>query len=278
MKRIVLLSMLLAVFAATTAWADYTPPDNTLLSNRLFYASVANDAGAKYSDNAGQYYIKFGGGGLNAEHITTSTSVAAGQHTLIPTANNSISGTFYLTDTGGRGYSDEAILMVASTSPFADGFSIDITSSGYTWTYTSDALSETFTAADFIYGPNSYKPGPGSSWTLPFYSGQDTSTGYYLMLVDLYVGFLNNSSLVNNGYVKVDYSIENLYSDIAFNVYGWCLNSNQGQGINWTNDTSSNSYAIDYTGSPVPIPPALLLMGSGLGGIALLRRKWGKRQ
>jgi hypothetical protein len=44
-------------------------------------------------------------------------------------------------------------------------------------------------------------------------------------------------------------------SEVAFNMYGWCLNANAGEGISWTNTTNSptasNGYLIRH------IPPAL---------------------
>ena len=55
------------------------------------------------------------------------------------------------------------------------------------------------------------------------------------MFIDLDLGMLKpSSSLINSGDIEVSYSFAGLSSDVvAFNLYGWCYNSNQGEGINW---------------------------------------------
>lgn len=83
--------------------------------------------------NNNQYYIKFQGGGLNAEYITTDPSATSGQNTYITTNKNSASGSFYLEDNGGRGFTDNAILMLSISGPIASNFSVNINASGYTW-------------------------------------------------------------------------------------------------------------------------------------------------
>jgi len=115
------------------------------------------------------------------------------------------------------------------------------------------------------------------------------------MFVDLGLGMLNAGKSTTGGYVipadltdlgavKVQFSVNNLYSDVVFNMYGWALNSNQAEGINWTNTTgdpnSSNAYVIQYNGlapAPVPVPPSVLLLAGGLGGLGIIRRRWIKR-
>ncbi len=306
MKKLSVLAVLLVVLAGGAgAWAtEITSPHH-------FYFSVANSSGVKYdydaSDNpstANTYYLKFDGGGLNADHITTDTTALAGKATTVPTPSSSASGTFYVDDTGGRGFSDDAILLISSDQPLPANFSITIKSSGYTWTpssttnqvptsfsYVTNAVNETFTATDFTYtstlqlNPNTqqyghYRPGT-SSWSLPFYYGDPGTATHYMMFVDLYLGMLkegatsvNNpnwtipSNLTNHGAVQVDYTINNFYSNIAFNLYGWCLTSNTGNGVNWTNDTSSSSgsgYVVQYTGGsppPITVSPVYLDFGS----------------
>lgn len=290
MKRIPLLSLVLLLAVVSGVWGD------TLPNNRHIFINVANDAGVKYdvdgaaySGPSNTYYIKADGGGLGSNHITTDPANSNGQTTIISTSSNSVSGTFYLNDTGGRGFTDNTILLLSSNAPFAENFSVNIKASGYTWvpnptanvapttySYVTNALDETFTAADFIYGPHSFKPGPGTlgTWSLPLYYGEDTTaTSHYFMFIDLGLGMLNGTptgpfpDALDRGSVKVEFTFNNLYSDVTFNMYGWCLNSNQKQGINFTNTTNSatasNGYVIKYTGSVWT--PALTIGRTGTG-------------
>ncbi len=248
---------------------NYINVANPLSSNRHIFINVSNDNGvnynvdgAAYSGPNDTYYIKADGGGMNQLHITTDTSNAGGQVTALTSTNSNISGVFYITTTGGRGYNDDIILLLSMKGPIPDDFSMTIISSGYNWTFTGNyptsynyvtgAVNETFTKADFLYGPQTAKPGPGTIgvWSLPLYTGQDInnpSTAEYLMFIDLYAGNLN-SAPIDNGQVKIEYSFNHLNSIAAFNAYAWCGASNQGGGISWTNSASSG-YSITY------IPP-----------------------
>jgi PKD repeat protein len=220
--------------------------------NNIF-VRVANDAGAKYDTFGDESYnIRFEGidRGLNALHISTDPAVNFGQ----VTQTNNLSGTFYATDSGGKGYEDEILLMAAVNGTIPDDFSLRITSDGYTWTpnplsnmapppdtiiYQPVALDETFAKADFIYGPQTWKP-TGNEVEYPIYSGQnlgDTGNTFQLMFIDLNSGVLRpNASLANQGAVRIRYSFQNLRSFAAFNVYGYCKNSNNGdEMIAWSN-------------------------------------------
>jgi hypothetical protein len=157
----------------------------TILDYRHCFASVANDDGPLYDldgevygdGSNGTYYMKFDGSGLNALHITTDTSAPSGQ----VTSSSSASGTFYASDTGGRGYDDDIILMFATNATLSNDFSIAINASGYTWEatgeeptspdYTVGALKETFWKDDFAYGPQIYKPSSISNY--PIFYGQN---------------------------------------------------------------------------------------------------------
>jgi hypothetical protein len=199
-------------------------------------------------------YIKFDGGGLNALHISTNTLEPYGQ----VTTSTEQSGTFYFSDTGGRGFFDDLILMVAVNGEVPDNFRVHIRSSGYRWnptgelnqppepadlTYVNGAVDETFTKEQLIYGPQTWKPaGENSPMAYPIYYGQDTSdpnTRAKFMFVDLRVGAIGPNSglknLTDNGFAKIEYSVENLDTYAAFNAYGWCNQSNQGKGITWSN-------------------------------------------
>jgi hypothetical protein len=189
-----------AVLCMTTSVAIAAP----LPSNRNININVSNDAGALYGEGANDtYFINAPGGGLNQLHISTDNTTAgvSGQVTTQNITTSSMAGTFWVTTTGGRGYNDDIILLFSLKGPISDDFSLNIKSSGYQWTpssagvvnpvYKDGAVNETFTKADFLYGPQTAKPGPGTGFVLPFYSGQninDPSTAQYLMFVDLNVG------------------------------------------------------------------------------------------
>lgn len=260
-----------------------------LWNNRHVFIGVANDAGVKYdwdgarygAGNNNTYYIKADGGGLNELHITNNHSVPYGQ----VTTTTDPSGTFYLSNTGGRGYDDDIILLLGVKGTIPDDFAVRIRSSGYNWTpappgvytpappavynYIDGAVNETFTKADLVYGPQIWKPGPGilGCMTLPLFDGQDmgdTANTFRLMFIDLKVGNLYPAkfpgvSLSNDGAARVEYEFTNLTTFAAFNGYGWCSAANQDQGISWTNrlsETGASGYTVVGTGvaEPVPLP------------------------
>ncbi|AGB01803.1 PKD domain-containing protein [Methanoregula formicica] len=237
------------------------------------YVAVANTAGPKYNSFSNNtYHILFQGAGqgLNALHISTDPTANYGQVTI----SENQSGTFYATDSGGKGYEDEIILMVAVNGTLPDDFRMTINSDGYTWTpntasntaptadsivYQSSALSQTFSGSDFRYGPQIWKP-TADGLNYPIYSGQDmsnTANTFQLMFVDLNSGVLHpDSSLMNNGAVRINYSFQNLTSFAAFSVYGYCKNSNAGADmIGWTNaltsDKTMSGYSVVGTGGSV---------------------------
>jgi len=240
---------------------------------RHIFFEVANNAGVKYDLDGtayggpnGTYYIKADGGGLNELRITNDVDTPLGQVTV----SNDQSGVFWLTNNGGRGFYDDVILLVSVNGTIPDDFALHIKSSGYTWTppsnatalptdytYVEGAVDETFTKEDFIYGPQTWKPGPGDLVvpSLPLYYGQDindTTTASYLMFVDLNVGHMypgsfTDATLTNNGGAKIEFTFTNLTSTAAFNGYGWCLAASSGEGISWTNrvtGTNSSSYLV----------------------------------
>lgn len=257
---------------------NYINVANPLFSNRYIFINVSNDNGVRYNLDGsafggpnGTYYIKADGGGLNALHITNNSSAQKGQVSLIVVNYNATSGLFYITDTGGRGYTDDMILLVSVKGPIPDNFTLNLVSSGYNYTangtkptsyqYVTGAVNETFTKQDFLYGPQTAKPGPGTlgEWSLPLYYGQnisDSATAEYLMFIDLNLGTIGNSALTDGGAVKVDYSFTNMNSSISFNVYGWAMAANTGAGISWTQDTSStksSGYTVNYVAPPAPV-------------------------
>jgi hypothetical protein len=249
----------------------------TLVNGVPTYSTAAADP----SNLTNTYLIKADSGGTNELKISTTTT--GGNVTLVNSTSNNPSGTIYVTNSGGRGFDNDIILFVSVKGPIADDFSLHITSNGYTWTPAppttstpsapTDAtyiqgIDETFTKSDFIYGPQTTRPGSAVSGPLPLYIGQNTgdnTTAEYAMFIDLYVGNIKQSTLsgltyltnVDNGAAKVNFSFTGLDTAAAINAYGWCSGSNQGEGINWTNDTtgaaSQSGYSIIYTGPPVVI-------------------------
>ncbi|QYZ78494.1 DUF3344 domain-containing protein [Methanofollis formosanus] len=203
-------------------------------------------------------FFKFEGGGLNALHISTDPeSEPYGQ----VTTTEEQSGVFYLTNTGGRGFTDDMILMVAVNGTIPDDFALHIRASGYQWTptpvvntppaadeveYVDGTYEGTITKDDFVYSPQTWKPaGNNQPGAYPIYYGQDVSDGsnpFHTVYIDLHAGTLGENALIadmiDNGAVKIEYEFENLPTYAAFNSYGWCNQSNQGLGISWTNRVS----------------------------------------
>jgi len=264
-----------------------------MTSNRGIDIQVSNDNGALYGNTATTYFLNAPGGGLNQLHISTDPTAAgvSGQVTAKTIATSSTSGTFWITTTGGRGYNDDNILLFSMKGPIPDDFSLTIKSSGYQWTpsvagvvnpiYKSAVVNETFTKSDFLYGPQTAKPGPGNGWVLPFYPGQDIgdpSTAEYLMFVDLGVGNDNGRGSIDSGDARVDFTVNGLYDTVAaFNAYAWAFSANVAdRSINWTNSQTSGYYIVS-TAQPVPEPTSLALFGVAVAGLATLRRQARRR-
>ncbi|WP_342678341.1 DUF3344 domain-containing protein [Methanofollis sp. UBA420] len=212
-------------------------------------------------------FFKFEGGGLNALHVTTDPeSEPYGQ----VTTTEEQSGVFYLSETGGRGFFDDMILMVAVNGAIPDDFALHIRASGYRWTptpvlnmpptadqieYVDGAYEGTITKDNFKYSPQTWKPaGNNLPGAYPIYYGQDVSDGsnpFHTVYIDLNVGNIGKNSQIDGlkdlGAVKIEYEFENFGTFAAFNSYGWCNQSNQGQGISWTNrivGEGSSGYAV----------------------------------
>jgi len=235
-----------AALLVVPAWGAVLPGHDHIMLH------VANDAGAKY-DTFGNdsYYVHFDGDrGVSAVHITTDPALPLGQITV----TEKQTGTFFVTDTGGKAYEDELLVLVAVNGSLADDFQVRISADGYTWipnaaintapelyTYQPVALNETFTGVDFSYGPQVWRPAGLPLY--PLFEGQDLSdldNEFRLAFIDLNAGVLGpNDGLVNRGAVRVNYSFRHLPSFAAFAVYGYCKNPNQGEGISWTNRLGS---------------------------------------
>ncbi len=272
--------------------------------NNIFI-TVANDAGPKYDIfQNGTYYVKFEGEtrGQNALHISRDPAEPYGQVTV--TQNQT--GTFYITDTGGKSYEDDVILMIAVNGTIPENFRVHLSSGGYTWVpntisnrapdkttvhYVRRAADETFTASDFTYGPQRWKPCGGPDYQL--YDGQDpanTTNTFRLMFVDLNVGVLgtNFTEFQDRGAVKVDYALENLGTTAIFNAYSYCNLSNNGPTmIAWTNRLQGTGRSSGFSGYMVTGEPSgesgntqraavLPILPLAATGICIMCAKWGK--
>ncbi|MEN6340944.1 MAG: PKD domain-containing protein [Methanospirillum sp.] len=280
-----------------TPIATVAPESGVLSAPRHIFVAPANGArydldGTTYGGPNGTYYIKADGGGLNEHHLTNDVAAPYGQ----VTASTATSGTFWVTNTGGRGFDDTIVLLVSVQGDLPDDFGVHVKSSGYTWTpnsgaitvptaiqYTTGAVDETFTRDDFYYGPQTWKPGPGDPYipSLPLWTGQsisDPSTASHLMFVDLKVGNLKPSassawgSLVDAGGAKVEFSFTNMTSLAAFNGYGWCTAASQGSGISWTNRVEgigNSGYRVTYVPPPAPTAAFTANVTSGTAPLAV---------
>lgn len=278
-RAIIAVSFLVIVVGISPAMGMTLIPSNANV-NLL----VSNDAGARFNDFGNNTYHFFSPGqsasqGLNALHISTDPSVTAGQ----VTASSNQTGIFFLTDTGGRGWDDDGILILAVNRTIPDGFQVRIQASGYRWepvmtgsyptyenvTYYPVSLDETYTSADFLYGPQIWRPCPSPSY--PVFDGQDMADAnntFSIMFIDLNAGILGATTLtqpsftgqtiLDNGAIRVSYSFTNLTTFAAFDAYAYTVSSNQGQGVRWTNRlsaTGSSGYSVSgVPTAPTPIP------------------------
>ncbi len=241
------------------------------------YVETANSVAFDKQGN-GTYLIDWTTtGGLNALHISNSNASLYGQSTT----TSSTSGTFYVTDTGGRHYQDDIVLLVAVNK--ADGLgslSLTINASGYNWTPTADggappvedityrngAVNTVFYDGNLLSGIQQvWKPGPTDVY--PIYSGQDTATSdpFELMFIDLHAGTFSNctqpDNLYHSGNVRVDYTISGLSggSKVAFNAYAWnnLTVHPYSQGIRWTNRVNvDGESSAGASGWMVTVPEA----------------------
>jgi PKD repeat protein len=242
--------------------------------------SVSNDAGARFDAVGNESYNFFNSSsqsatqGQNALHLTPSNSSDPGNVKFTTVQ----SGTFYMSDTGGRGWDDNGILMVAINGTIPDTFWVRITASGYQWTplmetdhptpdnltYVPVTINETFTKIDFLYGPQIWKPCPANNY--PIYEGQDMSNSsntFNILFVDLWAGIFGPNTrnlypgvtFIDNGMIKITYELFNLPegSLAAFGAYAYCQHSKQGEGIRWVNrvgSTGASGYYVYGVNNP----------------------------
>jgi hypothetical protein len=307
-KKIIILISVILLSVSGVAHADL------FTTNNHFYTGVANDNGVKFDidynyylndatygplpgASPGTYLVKADGGGQNELRISSTTT--GGSVISQSTSTGSYTDSFYVTNSGGRGFDNDILMLLAVKGPVSNDFSISVKSTGYDWTpaapgayqptLSADQVSyitgidTTFNSSDFMGTQSAtHRFGPGG-WSM-MYNGQDagdTST-WNLMLIDLYVGNVKSttiSGLTNDGAVKVDFTINGLYDTLAsINAYGYCTAAFQGDGISWTNSTAGGSNGSGFlltstAAAPVPIPAAFWLLGSGFSGLFFIRRR-----
>lgn len=269
------LSLVLVVFICLAATVGAVSAYTQISTNKNVNLTVANDNGVRFQGpniptNTYNFFSASQSAtmGLNALHIASSNDTSDVYGTVNQTSD--ASSTFYLTDTGGRGWDDDGILMIAVNGTIPDNFTVHIDSAGYQWTpiqtgyptYSNanyvQGISETFDTSDFT-GNNGYsstwKPCPATNY--PLYEGQDVAQDtsnnntFHIIFVDLYAGIIGQNTLssltwagqsvINNGALQVNYTISNLPSNsmVAFDDYAYCQSSNQGNGIRWTNSVNN---------------------------------------
>lgn len=266
------LSLVLVVFFCLAATVGTVSAYTQISTNKNVDLTVANNAKFDvYSNNQYNFFSanQNPGQGLNALHISSDPTNLYGDITN-ETYTANTPGTFYLTDTGGRGWDDDGILMIAVNGSISElsNLNITITSSGYNWTpvttgtypaynaTTRDGIIQSFTASDFNSNTTGYsstwKPCPYTNYAI--YDGQNVanSSEFHIIFVDLHAGIIGSSTLaredwssanvINNGALEVTYTISGLPSSsmVAFDAYAFCNSSNQGQGIRWTNSVNTD--------------------------------------
>ena len=98
------------------------------------------------------------------------------------------------------------------------------------------------------------------------------SAGYYPLYESTFA--LNLASSLGAGTYWL--TLTNATSTNSGNGVWWDIN--KGPSLAWTEGgfTDSESFRINGTLAPVPLPSSLLLLGPGLAGLALLRRRFNK--
>ncbi len=231
------------------------------------------------SQHPGTYYFMIGNniynGGQNAIHVSTTYLTAPGDITT----HTDNSGTFYITDTGGKGYEDGAMLLIAvQENALSPQFSIDLHAEGYNFTdhaanvmpteaevgsFNDNAYTGTLTANNFLKYDGetvlqAWKPSTGSDGNvnMKFFNDQDLAgPKYNIILVDLNTSIVGKNAayqtgLTNYGNPKVTYTIHG-YSggNVSFVPYAWVFYQTGGgsffdRTIGWTDRSSGDSWLV----------------------------------
>ena len=254
-------------------------------SNNDTYIPVANSPVRFSTVNSTHYFFNLTNmatdAGAKALHIASDNDTFSGDITN----TTSTTGTFYVSNTGGRGCQDDVILLVAVNKTSLGNFALNITAKGYVWNPTDDGylpswnefenLSQQttvnnlqFTSADFLGNSGdvlqSWKFAPPQNYLV--YNGQptDNSELFNLIAIDLKAGVIGNqykdpsdgkkyptyyANLTDFGMTNVTYSLTGItHGDmVAFNVYAYNNQTAQGQGVNWYNKVT-NAGTSDSSG------------------------------
>jgi hypothetical protein len=243
-----------------------------------------------YTGN-GTYWFNIGGGvaggGLNAFHITNTTNDAFVSGTLNKrTLSDGLNGSFYFSDTGGRGYEDEAILLIAVNESTdvegSDSFTIRVNTSGYHWVPNASGYAplptetgqfipishdHVYTQADFLtFGGGTVFQNwrPSSKSNYPVFSQERTlqspvEPNFHYLLIDLNVSVLGSNvnatyrnSLTNKGMPLITYNITTYSTPIkvAFDAYAWNKNpkSSMLNTTGWSNSLTNSSESVAGSG------------------------------
>lgn len=288
---IVAVVLLLIVTAVGPVAAD-NPWNTGLIPGVSYYnytlIPTANQVRFLPYPDTNQYEVNLtmfnGTAGQNAIHISNSYASTSGQCTNLPLSG--ANGTFYVTDTGGRGYQDNIILLIGVASDISSdrlNAQIAINASGYNWTphaYVENqgpfqgepipaVTKVTVTSANYSTNTNGgvyqiWKFAPDPNY--PMYCGQNMNSSlsqyeFNWTAVDLKMGIVSNSTyntqLNNYGMIQINYNITksggftSANTKVAFNVYAF--NRNTTQGVNqtlWINrvNSSAQSPSTSYSG------------------------------
>lgn len=289
-------------FAAAALLACGQAAGAAILSGDIGTLEVANDSGRFYTSVAGtdgnaiantdpnyntfKYNFSLGGGGLNQLKINSTGTSGLAQQLGGTASAGGYNGDFWIATNGGKGGNDDMILAVALTGPVSSNFALTIQSNGYVVApnqttrptvtandWQTNVVNETFYASDFIYGPMANRPAAHQSGYQPLYVGQGSETGS-LMFVDL--GVADRTGSLST---QVVISVSGLYEGnvLAFSGYAYDFITGGNTAVDeigWTTPTSTTGYTVTGAGvAPVPVPPSVVYLVSGLFGIGALQKK-----
>lgn len=215
--------------------------------------------------------------------ITKSTFILA---LLVPTAVFASPIVYDIKDGNSGGFS--ASWLHAGTGSASGGYWKNGNKASISGEITIDwSTGAAFGSISTDAGDTDFGQGSGN-WELVITGGSNTGTGIFAGGVDLLLSldydlFLNGSSTAADSgtfyFADLNFTGDvNSASNSEIYLWGnnW-LNENGGSNIDRTNHISGGGIALGIdlygTGSPVPEPTMLLILGTGLLGLSLRRRR-----